>query len=48
MKNLTLMIKSAAGLCNMRCGYCFYRAASENRENRFMRPETADALIRKL
>ena len=48
MKNLALMIKPAAGLCNMRCGYCFYRAASENRENRIMRPETADELIRKL
>ena len=48
MKNLSLLVKPAAGLCNMRCGYCFYRAASESRENRIMRPETADELIRKI
>ena len=48
MKNLTLLIKPAAGLCNMHCGYCFYRAESVNRENRVMLPETADELIRKI
>ena len=48
MKPLTLLIKPAAGLCNLRCGYCFYRAASETRENRRMTAETADALIRQI
>ncbi|MBR0508672.1 MAG: SPASM domain-containing protein [Clostridia bacterium] len=48
MKNLTLLIKPAAGLCNMQCGYCFYRTLSEDRENRIMQPETAGELIRKI
>ena len=48
MKSLTLLIKPAAGLCNMRCSYCFYRAASEPRENRVMTQETVDALIEKI
>ena len=48
MKNLTLLIKPAAGLCNMQCGYCFYRTLSEDRENRIMQPETAVELIRKI
>ncbi|MBR6701980.1 MAG: radical SAM protein, partial [Clostridia bacterium] len=47
MKNLTLLIKPAAGLCNMNCGYCFYRAESESRENRIMSRETADLLIKR-
>ncbi|MBR5410262.1 MAG: SPASM domain-containing protein [Clostridia bacterium] len=48
MKTLSLLVKPAAGLCNMRCGYCFYRAASELRDNRIMAPETADELISKI
>lgn len=48
MKHLTLLIKPAAGLCNMSCGYCFYRAASEGRDNRVMTQDTADELIRKI
>ena len=48
MKSLTLLIKPAAGLCNMNCGYCFYRAASETRENRVMTEDTADMLIRRI
>ncbi len=48
MKNLTLLVKPAAGLCNMNCGYCFYRAAAGERENRPMSPETADVLIQKI
>lgn len=48
MKNLTLLIKPAAGLCNLRCGYCFYRAASSGRENAVMRRETADMLIQRI
>lgn len=48
MKSLTLLIKPAAGLCNMNCGYCFYRAASETRENRVMTEDTADMLIQRI
>ena len=45
MRNLSLLVKPASGLCNLHCGYCFYRAAGAERENRIMPPETADALI---
>ena len=48
MKNLTLLIKPAAGLCNMNCSYCFYKSASEARENRIMAKATVDELIRKI
>ncbi|MCL2099097.1 MAG: radical SAM protein [Oscillospiraceae bacterium] len=43
--SLSLLIKPAAGLCNIRCGYCFYRDLSEPRENKIMERETADKLI---
>lgn len=46
MQPLTLLIKPAAGLCDMDCRYCFYKAASGARENRIMTGETVDALIR--
>lgn len=48
MNILTLLVKPAAGLCNMNCGYCFYRAASETRENRIMTDETVDILIQRI
>ena len=48
MKNLTLLIKPAAGLCNMNCSYCFYKSASDARENRIMAKATVDELIRKI
>ncbi|MBR0113356.1 MAG: radical SAM protein [Clostridia bacterium] len=48
MKNLVLLVKPAAGLCNMQCRYCFYKSASSGRENRIMTPETVDELIRKI
>lgn len=48
MKPLTLLVKPAAGLCNMNCSYCFYRSASAGRENRIMTYETADLLIRRI
>ena len=48
MKNLTLLIKPAAGLCNMSCTYCFYKAASETRENRIMTRAAVDELIKKI
>ncbi len=48
MDNLTLLIKPAAGLCNMNCKYCFYKSASEKRENSIMTKGTVDELIRKI
>ncbi len=48
MDPLTLLIKPAAGLCNMNCRYCFYRSASEGRENRIMTNDTVDVLIQRI
>ncbi len=48
MKPLTLLIKPSAGLCNMKCRYCFYRSASEGRENKIMSTGTVDLLIRRI
>ena len=48
MKNLTLLIKPAAGLCNINCTYCFYKSASRARDNNTMSRETVDMLIRKI
>lgn len=48
MKNLTLLIKPASGLCNLRCSYCFYRAARGPEQSAVMSAETAGALIRKI
>ena len=31
MKQLQFLIKPAAGFCNMRCHYCFYRDEQQNR-----------------
>lgn len=48
MRPLTLLIKPAAGLCNMNCRYCFYRSACEGRDNGVMSRRTVDALLRKV
>ena len=32
MPGLSLLIKPASSLCNLRCGYCFYADVAENRE----------------
>lgn len=32
MKQISVMLKPASGLCNMRCAYCFYADLSERRE----------------
>lgn len=48
MKHLTVMIKPASSLCNMRCRYCFYEDVSQSRaipSYGMMSAETADALI---
>ncbi len=50
MPALSVLIKPASGLCNMRCRYCFYADVTENREIRsygVMTEETAEALIRR-
>lgn len=33
MPNITVMIKPASGLCNIRCDYCFYSDEIQNRES---------------
>lgn len=48
MKNLTVMIKPASSLCNLRCRYCFYADVSSHREQGsygLMKQETADRVI---
>ncbi len=48
MKNLSILIKPASSLCNMRCRYCFYADVAENRgipSYGIMSPETARALL---
>ena len=46
--NLSLMIKPASSLCNLRCRYCFYHDLAENREIAsygVMRAETLETLL---
>ncbi|MBQ8159524.1 MAG: SPASM domain-containing protein [Clostridia bacterium] len=48
MKQLSLLIKPASGLCNMRCSYCFYRDETARRQmgsSGIMSPGTASKLI---
>ena len=50
MPALSIMIKPASALCNLRCAYCFYRDVAENRtqnEYGIMTRETEQALIEK-
>lgn len=50
MPPISVMIKPASGLCNLRCEYCFYRNVTELRELSSlgkMSPETAEEIIRK-
>ncbi len=50
MEHLTVLIKPASSLCNMRCGYCFYCDIAENREKEsygIMTRETAENIIQK-
>lgn len=49
MKNLHLLVKPASSACNLRCGYCFYEDASNNRavkNSGVMSPALADTLLR--
>ena len=48
MRNVTLLIKPASSLCNMRCRYCFYEDEAQSRSVRsmgVMRQSTAQSLI---
>ena len=48
MKNISVMIKPASSLCNLRCRYCFYADVSEKRELRsfgIMQEDTAKKII---
>ncbi len=50
MPPLSIMIKPASSLCNMRCKYCFYHSLAETRESfsyGVMETSTADAIIEK-
>lgn len=50
MKTLSIMIKPASSLCNMRCSYCFYANVSDLRSVKshgIMSSETVDHLLEK-
>ncbi len=50
MPPLSIMIKPASSLCNMRCKYCFYHDVAENRDVPnfgLMSEDTAENLIKK-
>ena len=48
LRQLSLLIKPASSLCNLRCRYCFYEDESENRSQKcygIMDAPTTDRLI---
>ena len=49
MESLNLLIKPASSMCNMRCGYCFYRDISAKREQSsygFMNESTLEQVMK--
>lgn len=51
MKSLSIMIKPASSLCNMRCKYCFYANVSDLREIKshgIMTEDTVKILLEKV
>lgn len=51
MPPISVMIKPASGLCNMRCRYCFYADEASNRETPsygVMLPEVQEAVLRRI
>lgn len=50
MKGISILIKPAGGMCNMRCRYCFYREerTGEGTDAGFMTEETLRAVFAKL
>ena len=49
MKSLSLLIKPASGLCNLRCRYCFYHDLKQHGAGNFgiMSPETMQTLVQR-
>ena len=50
-RTISVMIKPASSLCNLRCRYCFYADISENRmtaSSGIMKEETADVIISRI
>ena len=50
MPQLTIMIKPASSLCNLRCSYCFYADTASHREHAsygLMSEETLEMLVRR-
>lgn len=50
MRELTLLLKPASGLCNARCAYCFYQDVTQNRNQAcygMMTVETLEIILRK-
>ena len=48
MKQLSIMLKPASALCNLRCKYCFYADIADLREVRsfgIMQPETTEKIL---
>lgn len=48
MKTVSVMLKPASSLCNLRCRYCFYADVAEHRQQAslgIMQEETADAIL---
>ena len=48
MKNLSIMLKLASSLCNLRCRYCFYADISDMRDVKsfgVMSNETMEKLL---
>ncbi|MBP3869545.1 MAG: SPASM domain-containing protein [Faecalicoccus sp.] len=48
MKTISVLIKPASSLCNLRCRYCFYADVSQNREvssQGVMKEDTLNALV---
>lgn len=51
MPPVSLMIKPASGLCNLRCRYCFYADEMENRSQPscgIMSEETLETVLKKV
>lgn len=50
MRTLSLLIKPASGLCNMRCTYCFYYDVMDHRETKqygIMNESTLETMVRR-
>ncbi len=51
MKNLSVMIKPASSLCNLRCKYCFYADVAEHRDTEchgVMTDATVEAMLKSI